>query len=143
MKLPWWPHLHYYWIHLITNVNFFAIFSFHNLFQLSQSFSIITIFFNYYNFFQLLQSFLIITIFFNNHDLVQLLQFFSIITILFKNHNIFNYHNLWYYFCENNSKYKFHHLTHIFYRQNMTKIFCQFHKFLIYAFYFEFFSFCV
>ena len=27
--------------------------------------------------------------------------------------------------------------------QNMTKIFCQFHKFLIFAFYFEFFSFCV
>ena len=33
--------------------------------------------------------------------------------------------------------------SYIFYRQNMTKIFCQFHKFLIYAFYFEFFSFCV
>ena len=126
MKLPWWPHLHYYWIHLITNVNFFAIFSFHNLFQLSQSFSIITIFFNYYNFFQLLQFFSIITIFFNYHNLFKFLLFYC---------NC-DKRLLFYYKLD-----EFYHLTRIFYRQRMTKVFCQFHKYLIYAFYFEFFSF--
>ena len=70
--------------------------------------------------------FLIITIFFNNRNL------FLIITIFFNNCNLFNYYNLWHCFCENNLKYKFYHLTHIFYCQNMIKIFFQFHMFLIF-----------
>ena len=40
LKLSWWPHLQYYWVYLITNMNFF----YHNLFQLTQYFSIITSF---------------------------------------------------------------------------------------------------
>ena len=58
-------------------------------FQLSRSFSIITIFFNYYNLFQLSQFFSIITIVFNYYSLFQLSQFFSIITIFFNYHNHF------------------------------------------------------
>ena len=65
----------------------------HNPFQLSQSFSIITIFFNHHNLFQLSQSFSIITIFFNHYNLFQSLQSFSIITIFFNHYNLF-YHNL-------------------------------------------------
>ena len=121
LKLSWWPHLYYYWIHLIAAISFF----------------------NYHTLFQVLQFFSIIIIFFNNHSLFQWSWSFSIITIFFNNHNLFIYYNLWYYIYGNNSKYKFYHPTHIFYRQNMTKIFCQFHMFLIYAFYFKFFSFCV
>ena len=94
--------------------SFVLLLYYHNLFLSSQSFSIITIIFYYDNLFPLS-------------------QYLSMITILF------DYHYLY----ENKLKYEFHHLTHIFYRQNMTKIFCQFHKFLIYVFYFEFFSFFV
>ena len=61
----------------------------HNPFQLSQSFSIITVLFNYHNLFQLSQSFSIITFFFNYHD------FFSIIATLFNYHDLF-YYNLFY-----------------------------------------------
>ena len=73
----------------------------------------------------------------NYHDLFQLLQFISIIKIF----SIINY-----FFIIDTIFMKisqFDHLTYIFYRQNMTNIFCQFHMFQIYAFYFEFFSFCV
>ena len=109
-------------------------FNYHNLFQLSQSFfqssqyfSIITIVFKYHNLFQLsqsslLQSFSIITIFFSYHNLFQVSQYFSIITIFFNHHNLF-YYNLWCYLYENKPEYKLHHLTHVFYRQSMTKIF--------------------
>ena len=100
---------------------------------LSQSFPIITIFFHYHNLFPLSQSFSIITIIFYYHNNFLLSQYLSMITILF------DYHYLY----ENKLKYEFHHLTHIFYHRNMIMIFCQFHKFLIYVFYFEFFSFFV
>ena len=136
-----------------------------NLFQLSQSFSIITVFFNHHNLFQLSQSFQssqsfsVITIFFNHHNLFQSSQSFSVVTIFLNYHSLLYYnllyHNLFYHnlfqslynlshcFYENKPMNKFHHLTRIFYRQIMTKIFCQFHMFLIYVFYFGFFSFCV
>ena len=121
-------------LHPITKIFLITIFfNYHNLFQLSQSFSIVTTFFNYHNLFQLLQSFLIITIFFNYYNLFQLSQSFLISSFLLK---------LVTYLHENKPACKSHYLTHIFYCQNMTKIFCQFLKFLIYAFYFEFFSFC-
>ena len=143
-------------------MNFFN----HNLFQLSQSFSITTVFFNHHNIFQSSTIFFshhtVITIFLNNHNLFQSSQSFSIITIFFNYHHLFqlspsfstitiffNHHNLleslqlWHYFYENEPVYKFHHLTCIFYGQNMRKIFCQYHMFLIYAFCFEFISFCV
>ena len=126
---------------IITIFSVIAIFFNYNFFQLSQFFSIITIFFNYNNFF-------------NYHIFFQLWQFLSIITIFFNCHSLFDhslfYHklfqslyNLWYYFHENKPTYKFHHLKRIFYCQSITKIFCQLHKFLIYAFYYKFFSFCV
>ena len=70
-------------------------------------------YYDYYDFFKS-QSFSIITIFFSYHNTFEWLQYFSIITILFNNHNLFNYYNLWHYFCENNSKYKFHHLNILF-----------------------------
>ena len=105
------------------------LFSDQNLFELLQSLSIITIFFNYYNLFQLSQSFSIITFFFIRIFLITI--FFSLFatcdTILIKN----------------KTTYKLHHPTHIFYCQNTTKICSQFYMFLIYAFYFEVFSFCV
>ena len=82
-----------------------------------------------------------------NHNLFQSSQPFLIITILFNHHNLFqSLYNLWHYLYESKLTYEFYHLTYIFYRQDMTNIFCQFHKFLIYAFclkFFEFFSFCV
>ena len=90
------------------------MFNYHNPFQLSHSFSFITILFNYNNLFQLSQSFSIIMTFFNHYNLFQSL------------------YNLWHYFYENKPPHKFHHLTHIVYRQNMTEIFFQFHMFLIY-----------
>ena len=89
--------------------------------------------------------FVLITVFFNYHNLLYYNLFY---------YNIF-YHNLFYrnifespynlrhYLYVNKPTYEFHHLRHIFYCQNMTKIFCQFHKLLICVFYFEFFSFCV
>ena len=48
-KLSQWPHLYYYSIHLIAGIKFF---NYQNLFQLSQSFSIIAIFFNNHSLFQ-------------------------------------------------------------------------------------------
>ena len=65
---------------LITSFILLLNLSYHNLFQLSQSFSIITIFFNYHNLFQSLQSFF------------QSLQSFSIITIFFNHYNLFFNH---------------------------------------------------
>ena len=92
----------------------------------SQYFLIIKILFNYHHLFQLSWSFLIITIFFITIFFITIFSnlFRTCDTIFMKIH-------------------KFHHLTHIFYRQNITKIFCQFHMFLIYDFHFEFFLFCV
>ena len=110
----------YYSIYLTTSMSFLIIITFS-----LQSFSIITIFFNHYNLFQLSQSFSIIIIFFNYHNLFQSL------------------YSLCHYLYQNEPTYEFHHLTHTFYRQNMIKIFCQFHIFLICVFYFKFFSFCV
>ena len=95
--------------------NHIILFNYDNPFQLLQSFSIIIILFNYHNPFQLSRPFLIITIFFN--------LFTACDTIFVKIGQ------------------PIHHLTRIFYRQNMTKILWQFPKFLIYAFFFEFFSF--
>ena len=60
-----------YYKHEIFNLNFF---------QLSQSFSIITIFFNYHNLFESL------------YNLFELSQTFSIIKIFFNYHNLL-YHN--------------------------------------------------
>ena len=91
---------------------------------LSQSFSIITIFFYYHNNFPLSQYFSIIKMIFHYHNLFPLLQYLSMITILFD----------YPYLYENEPKYEFHHLIHIFYHQNMIMIFCQFHRFLFYAF---------
>ena len=76
---------------LLLNLSYYKheFFNHYNLFQLSQSFSIITILFNYYDLFQLSQSFSIVTIFsiiiifFNYHNLFQLSQSFSTITIFF------------------------------------------------------------
>ena len=45
--------------------------------------------------------------------------------------------------CENKQAYKHHHLTCIFYHQNMIMIFCWVHMFQFYNSKFEFFSFCV
>ena len=82
------------------------LFIFSQSFQLSWSFWIITILFNYYIPFQLSQP--------DNHD--------------FLYHNLFqSLYSFWHYLYENKPPYEFHHLTHIFYRQNMIKIFCQFH----------------
>ena len=90
-----------------------------NLSYYKHEFFLIAIFFNYHNLFQLPESFSIITIFFN--------LLWQLVTLsLWKQVNV-----------------QIHHVTCIFYRQSMTKVFCQFHQFLIYAFYFEFFSFCV
>ena len=72
-------------IHPITNLKLF----YHNLFQLSQSFSIITIFFNYHNPFSITTIFFI-TIFF--------------ITVVFNYYKLFQLsHNLFYHypFCHN------------------------------------------
>ena len=88
-------------------------------FQLSQPFSIITILFNYHNPFKLSKSFSVITIFFN--------IFTTCDTILMKI----------------NQRTNSNHLTHIVYHQNMTRIFCQCHKFLIYAFCFVIFILCL
>ena len=108
--------------------NYYNFFSYHNFFELSQVFSIITTFFNYNNIFQLSQFFSILTIFFSYHNLLYQNFFQSL-------------YNLWHYLYEHKPTCEFHHLTIIFYCQNMTKIFSDFHKFLIYAFYFEFFLF--
>ena len=79
----------------------------------------------------IIQSFSMITIFFSYQNLFQLLQLFKIITVFFNYHSSFNYHNLfeslynlWHYLYENKPAYEFYHLTHIFNRQNMAKIFC-------------------
>ena len=87
-------------------------------------FFFITIFFNDHNTLQSSQFFSIITILFNHHNIFPLSQSFSIITIFFNDH----------YLYENKLKYEFHHLTQIFYHQNMIMIFCQFHRFLFYVF---------
>ena len=77
---------------------------------LSQSFSIITMFFYYHNNFPLSQYFSIITIIFHHHNNFPSSQSFSIIIIFFHYHNF----SLW--------------------SQSMIMTFCQFHKFLFYAF---------
>ena len=104
---------------LLLNLSYYKheFFIHYNLFQLSQSFSIITIFFNYYNFFNYHNFFQLYQFFFNYSNFFQLQQFFSIITILF---NFF--YTLWLYFYENKPTCKFHHLTQLFYHQNMTDI---------------------
>ena len=69
--------------------------------------------------------FFLITIFFNYHNLFELSKSFSIITTFLNHHNLFqSLYNLWHYLYENKPVYKSHHLTHIFYHQDMAKIFC-------------------
>ena len=98
--------------------------NYHNNFQ------IITIFLSDYNTkYKLLQDFL------NYQNTSKSPQYFWMITI------IILFFNSWHYLYENSSEYKLHHLIRFFYCQNMRKIFWQFHKFLIYVFYFNFFSF--
>ena len=80
-----------------SNLILLNSFHYHNTFESSQYFSVITIFFNYHSFLNynttefisLSQYFLMITIFFNYQNVFQSSQYFSIITIFFNDHNIF------------------------------------------------------
>ena len=74
-----------------------------------QNFQIIIIFLNDYNNFKSSQYFWMITIFSNDYNTFKWLKYFWMITII----------NSWHHFYENKPRCKFHHLTHIFYRQNM------------------------
>ena len=59
-----------------------------------------------------------------------LLSFFNYRNLFLSSQSFFYYYNLY----ENKPKCEFHHLIHIFYHESMIMIFCQFHRFLFYAF---------
>ena len=104
----------YYTTHYILHTHFipsmyFVLFCAHiKRFQSSQYFFIIAIFL----------SIIIIVI------ITIIIIVIIIITMLF------NY----YYFYENKQAYEFHCLVRVFYHRNMIMMFCQFHRFLFYAF---------